>query len=153
MEVNRLILSVRAFVLTHSDYAHVLVFSVISAPLTLTNIVGLFWSFGSNYILPIILNAAQLAISTYFQSSNTPMLIDSAKVVINIASASMTMLHTKLLINVPASSALLEKADNLTHDMLKVVPVPPPVEVPDHAIGATVSARTLTAASGPATES
>jgi hypothetical protein len=81
------------------------------------------------------------------------MLIDSAKVVINIASASMTMLHTKLLINVPASSALLEKADNLTHDLLKVIPVPPPVEVPDDAIGATVSARTLTGASGPATES
>ncbi len=77
------------------------------------------------------------------------MLVDSAKVVINIASAaSMIILHTKFLIHIPASSALLEKADNLTHDMLKVVPVPPPVEVPDNAIGATatVSARTLTGA-------
>ncbi|KAN0114016.1 hypothetical protein V8E52_007165 [Russula decolorans] len=55
-------------------------------PLNLTSIVGLVWSFSLNYMLPIVLNAAQLAIASYLQSSNIAMLIDSAKVVINIAS-------------------------------------------------------------------
>ena len=105
----------------------------------MTSIVGLLWSFSLNYVLPIFLNAAQLAISSYIQSSNAAMLIDSAKVVINIASTSVTTLRTKRLIDLPASNALLGKAEDLTRDMLKVVPVPPPVEVPDNAIGATVS--------------
>jgi hypothetical protein len=49
--------------------------------------VGLVWFFGLNHIPPIVLNAAQLAILSYLQSSNVAMLIDSAKVMINIASA------------------------------------------------------------------
>lgn len=110
-------------------------------PLNTTSIVGLLWSFSLNYILPIILNAAQLAISSYIQSSNIAMLIDSAKVVINIANASVTMLsmaRTKKLIDLPASGALLGKAEDVARDMLKVVPVPPPVAFPDNAIEATV---------------
>jgi hypothetical protein len=103
--------------------------------------VGLVWSFSLNYILPIILNAAQLAISSYLHSSNVTMLVDSAKVVINITSgARVTTLSTKHLIDLPASSALLGKAEDVARDMLKVVPVPPPVAFPDDAIEeATVS--------------
>jgi hypothetical protein len=129
---------------------------IIPAPLNLTSIVGLVWSFSLNYILPIVLNAAQLAISSYLQTSNIVMLIDmidSAKVVINIASAArVTTLSTKYLIDLPASSALFGKAEDVARDMLKVVPVPPPVAFPDDAIEATVSiirARTPMAAPGP----
>jgi hypothetical protein len=93
-----------------------------------------------NYILPIILNAVQLSISSYIQSSNIAMLIDSAKVVINIASAARAMtLGTKYLIDLPASSALIGKAEDVARDMLKVVPIPPPVAFPDDAVEATVS--------------
>jgi len=113
---------------------------MILAPLNLTNIVGLVWSFSLNYILPIVLNAAQLAISSYLQSSNIAMLIDSAKVVINIASGvRVAMLSTKHLIDLPASSALLGKAEDVARDMLKVVPIPPPMAFPDDAIEATIS--------------
>jgi hypothetical protein len=101
--------------------------------------VGLVWSFSLNYILPIILNAAQLAISSYLHSSNVTMLVDSAKVVIKhhciTSGARVTTLSTKHLIDLPTSSALLGKAE--------VVAVPPPVAFPDDAIEeATVSIRT-----------
>ena len=71
------------------------------------------------------------------------MLIDSAKVVINIASvARVTMLSTKHLVDLPASSALLGKAEDVARDMLKVVPIPQVVAFPDDAIEATIiSAR------------
>jgi len=143
VEVRRLSRSVRVSIPTYSDYhTHLLAFSLFfSAPLNLTSIIGLVWSFGLNYILPIILNAAQLAIPSYLQSGNVTMLINSAKVVINIVSTSVTTLRTKHLIDLPASNALLGKAEDLTRNMLEVVPVPPPVEVPDDAIGATVSAH------------
>jgi hypothetical protein len=128
---------------------------IIPAPLNLTSIVGLVCSFSLNYILPIVLNAAQLAISSYIRSSNIAMLIDSAKVVINIVSLSarVTMLSTtKHLIDLPASSALLGKVEDVARDILKVVPVPPPVAFPDDAIEATVlyPYPPAIAASGPA---
>jgi hypothetical protein len=108
---------------------------IIPAPLNLTSIVGLVWSFSLNYILPIILNAAQLAVSSYLQSSNIAMLIDSAKVVINIASGARVMtLSTKHFIDLPASSVLLGKAEDVARDMLKAVAVPPVVAFPDDAI-------------------
>ena len=71
------------------------------------------------------------------------MLIDSAKVVINIASAARaTTLGTKYLIDLPASSALIGKAEDVARDMLKVVPIPPPVAFPDDAVEAiSISAR------------
>ena len=153
MEVNQLNQSVRASILTHSSYTHLLVIFP-PAPLTPTFIFGLIWSFGSQYILPIALNAAQLAISSYFPSSNIAMRIDSAKVMVHIASACVTTLRsTQSFTDLAASSALLGKAEDLARDMLKVVPVPPPVEFPDDAIGASVSARILTsmAASGHST--
>jgi hypothetical protein len=79
-------------------------------------------SFGSQYVLPIVLNVAQLAVTSYAPSAgNTTMLIDSAKVVINIASASMA--------KTPTSGALLRKAESVTRDVLKI-PVPP-VAIPD----------------------
>jgi hypothetical protein len=134
----------------YSSYAHLLVFFFLPAMLTPTSIFGLIWSFGSQYILPIVLNAAQLAMSSYLPSSNTAMLIDSAKVVINIAGASVTTFRTKHLADLSASSAL-GKAEDLARNMVKVVPVPD-----DDVIGTTVSARTLTsmaASSGPAAES
>jgi hypothetical protein len=105
----------------------------IPASLDLTSIVGLVWSFSLSYILPIALNAAQLAVSSYLQSGNIAMLIDSAKVMINIASiARVTTLSTKHLIDLPVSGALLEKAEDVARDMLKVVQVPP-VAFPDNA--------------------
>jgi hypothetical protein len=108
---------------------------IIPAPLNLTSIVGLAWPFGLNYIFPIVLNAAQLAVSSYLQSSNIAMLIDSAKVVINIASGARVMtLSTKHHINLPASSALLGKAEDVARDMLKAVAVPPLVAFPDDVI-------------------
>ena len=142
MEVHRLNLSVRTSILIYLGYADLLVFFfiMILVPLNLTSIVGLVWSFSLNYILPIVLNAAQLAISSYLQPSNIAMLIDSAKVVINIASGvRVTMFSTKHLIDLPTSSALLEKAEDVARDMLKVVPIPSPVAFPDDAIEATIS--------------
>jgi hypothetical protein len=113
---------------------------IIPAPLDLTSIAGLVWSFSLNYILPIILNAVHLSISSYLQSSNIAMLIDSAKVVINIASAARaTTLGTKHLIDLPASSALFGKAEDVAREMFKVVPIPPPVAFPDDAVEATIS--------------
>jgi len=61
-----------------------------AAPLSMTNLSSLIVSLGSQYILPIVLSATQLAIASYVPSAgNTAMLIDSAKVVINIVSASV----------------------------------------------------------------
>ena len=51
----------------------------------------------------------------------------------------MTLSSTKHLIDLPASGALLGKAEDVARDMLKVVPVPPLVAFPDDAIEATVS--------------
>ena len=101
-----------------------------------TSIVGLVWSFSLTYILPIVLNTAQLSISSYLQSrsSNIAMLIDSAKVVINIAGAALS---TKYLVDPPESNALLGKVEDIARDMLKVVPVPPPVAFPDDVIEAS----------------
>jgi hypothetical protein len=139
VEARRLSQSVRASILTQllCSPAGLILFYYLPAPLAPAGVFNLVWSFGSQYVLPIVLNAAQLAISSYLPSSNTAMLIDSAKVVINIASASVTTLRTKHLTDLAASSALLGKAEDLARDMLKVVP--------GDATGATVvSARTLT---------
>jgi hypothetical protein len=93
----------------------------LTAPLT-TKPSSFIASFGSQYILPIVLNAAQLAVTSYVPSAgNTTMLIDSAKVVINIVSASVA--------KTPTSDALLRKAESVTRDVLKV-PMPP-VAIPD----------------------
>ncbi|KAF8267116.1 hypothetical protein EI94DRAFT_1830260 [Lactarius quietus] len=54
------------------------------------------WTFGSNYILPIILNAAQLATASLMPSSDVASLIESVKVVLNIASASVAALRKQL---------------------------------------------------------
>ena len=77
------------------------------------------------------------------------MLIDSAKVVINIASAA----RVTTCIDLP-SSPLLGKAEDVARDMLKVVSVsvPPPVAFPDDTIEATVS-RLAASRPGPATGS
>ena len=115
--------------------------------LTPTSIFGLVWSFGSHYILPIALNAAQLAMSSCLPSSNTAMLIDSAKVLINIAGASVTTLRTTHLADLAASSSALGKAEELARDMVKAVPVP------DDAVEATVSARTTASMAGSETDS
>lgn len=102
--------------------------SVISltAPLVPTNFATLALSFGSQYVLPIVLNAAQLVVSSsssYIPSGNATMLIDSAKVVINIATASLTTLR-KNLADPPRSSAFLRKAEeDLSSDVLKI-PLP-----------------------------
>jgi hypothetical protein len=85
--------------------------------------VGIVWSFSLNYILLIVLNAAQLGVLSRLQSSNIVMLIDSAKVVINIASAErVTTLSTKHLIDLPALSALLWEAEDVARDILKTCP-------------------------------
>ncbi|KAI0258273.1 hypothetical protein BC834DRAFT_99906 [Gloeopeniophorella convolvens] len=67
-----------------------------ASPLVPKSMVGLAWSLGSQYIIPIALNAAQLVISFIMPSSNVTMVIDSAKVVINIASASVATLRKHL---------------------------------------------------------
>ena len=107
----------------------------------------LVWSLGLHYILPIILSAAQLAMPSYVPvSGNTAMLIDAAKVMINLASTRMTTLHTTNIIDLVTSSASLVKAEELARDMLKAVPAPQR-PVPDDAIkeiasgGMTTSGR------------
>lgn len=67
-----------------------------SAPLSPNSLSDLVWVFGSNYILPIVLNAVQLATASLMPSSNAATLIDSAKVVLNIASASVAALRKQL---------------------------------------------------------
>ena len=94
------------------------------------NFSSLIVSFGSQYILSIVLNAAQLAVTSYVPSSagNTTMLIDSTKVMINIVSASVAMLR-KNIADPTTSDALLRKAESVTRDVLKI-PMPP-VAIPD----------------------
>jgi hypothetical protein len=91
-----------------------------------TSFSGLVLSLGSQYVLPIVLNAAQLAASSYIPSGNAAMLIDSAKVVINIASA--TTLH-KNFADTQGPSALLKKVEDVSRDVLRI-PVPL-VPIPD----------------------
>lgn len=95
------------------------------APLVPTNFAGLALSLGSLYVLPIVLNAGQLVASSssYIPSENATMLIESAKVVINIASASWTTLR-KNLADPPGPSAFLRKAEeDLSNGVLKI-PLP-----------------------------
>jgi len=101
-----------------------------ASPLPTTNFSNLIVSFGSQYILSIVLNAAQLAVTSYVPSSarNTTMLIDSTKVVINIVSASVATLR-KNIADPPTSGALLRKAEGVTRDLLQI-PIPP-VAIPD----------------------
>ena len=109
--------------------------------------ISLVWSLGSHYILPIILSGAQLIVSSYLPSSNAAMLIDAAKVVIQIASASATTLRTTHLADLAASGARIVKAEDLARDILKGVPRP----IPDDSIEETAPGkRTSMAASGPA---
>jgi hypothetical protein len=101
---------------------------------------------GSQYVLPIVFNAAQLAASSYIPSGNAAMLIDSAKVMINIASASVTTLRRSLA-DPQGPSILLKKAEDVSRDVLKI-PVPL-VPIPD-AGGATAPAYVPTATVAPA---
>jgi hypothetical protein len=114
----------------------------------------LVWSLGLHYILPIILSAAQLAMPSYVPvSGNTAMLIDAAKVVINLANTRMTTFHTTDLIDLVKSNASLVKAEELARDMLKAVPASQR-PVPDDAIKDIASeGMTTKAASGRATGS
>lgn len=85
------------------------------SPKSLSDLV---WTFGSHYILPIIFNAVQLATASLMPSSNAATLIDSAKVVLNIASASVEALRKQLpVLAVPAPS---EKKDDLSRVATKV---------------------------------
>jgi hypothetical protein len=73
------------------------------------------------------------------------MLIDSTKVMINIASASMTTLRTNLA-DGQGPSALLKKAEDTTRDMLKI----PVTLVPSpDAGGETTPAHTPTSVMDP----
>ena len=78
----------------------------------------LVWTFSSHYILPIILNAVQLATASLMPSSNVASLIDSAKVVLNIASASVEALRKKL--PALAAQASLEVKETLSRVATKV---------------------------------
>jgi len=92
------------------------------APLSEKSLSDLVWTFGSNYILPIILNAVQLATASLMPSSNAATLIDSAKVVLNITSASVAALRKQLPVLV--DHAPVEKNEDLSRVATKV-PVPP----------------------------
>lgn len=92
------------------------------APLGL---IGIVWSLGSHYVLPIVLSAAQLATSSLAPSGGAGALINSAKVLIHMASASVATLRRRFS-GPTASSALRGKAEGLVR-------------------GATASARTLVA--------
>ena len=116
------------------------------APIVPTSFSGLVLSLGSQYVLPIVLNAAQLAASSYIPSGNAAMLIESAKVMINIASASVTTLR-KNLADPQGPSALLKKVEDVSRDVLKI-PVPL-VPIPD-AGGATAPAYMPTSMMAPA---
>jgi hypothetical protein len=105
-------------------------------------------SLGSQYVLPIVLNAAQLAASSYIPLGNAAMLIDSAKVVINIASASVTTLR-KNLADPQGPSALLKKVEDVSRDVLKI-PAPLPVVPISDAGGATAPAYMPTSTVVPA---
>ena len=117
------------------------------APTVPTTFSGLVLSLGSQYALPIVLNAAQLAASSYIPSGNAAMLIDSAKVVINIASASVTATVRKNLSGAQRPSALRKKAaEDVSRNALKI-PVPL-MRIPD-AGGATAPAHMPTSTVAP----
>ena len=99
------------------------------APTASTSLSGLVLSLGSQYVIPIALNAAQLAASSYIPSGNAAMLIDSAKVVINVASASVTTLR-KVTDPPQGQSALLKKSGDVSPRDMPKIPVPP-VPIPD----------------------
>lgn len=107
--------------------------SLAAPALSTTDFSNLIATFGSQYILPIVLNAAQLAATAYVPSSagNATMLIDSTKVVINIVGAGVATLRGKNIAERPTSgTALLRKAEGVTRDVLKI-PMMPPVAIPD----------------------
>ena len=107
----------------------------------MTNFSSLIVSLGSQYILPIVLNAAQLALTSYVPSAgNTTMLIDSAKVVINIASATLSKNTAD-----PPSGALLRKVESVTRDVFKM----PTVAIPTPS-GVAASGGKLTSTVDPA---
>ena len=86
------------------------------SPATLSpkSLSDLLWTFGSNYIIPIILNAVQLATASFVPSSNTATLIESAKVVLNIAGASVAALRKQLpVLVVQAPSQMKEGLSHL----------------------------------------
>jgi hypothetical protein len=105
-------------------------------------------SLGSQYVLPIMLNAAQLAASSYLPTGNTAMLIDSAKVVVNIASASVATLR-KNFADPQGPSALVKKAEDATRDALQITV--PSVVIPDVG-GATAAVYTPMPKVAPARE-
>ena len=88
------------------------------ATLSEKSLSDLVWTFGSHYILPIILNAVQLATASLMPSSNAASLIDSAKVVLNIASASVEALRKKL--PALATQVSLEVKEGLSRVATKV---------------------------------
>lgn len=100
---------------------------VFPATLSQKSLSDLVWTFGSNYILPIILNAVQLATASLMPSSNTATLIDSAKVVLNIVSASVAALHKQL--PVLAVRAPLEMKEGLSDVATKVPEGAPSLDV------------------------
>jgi hypothetical protein len=93
--------------------------SATTATLSPKSLSDLVWTFGSNYILPIILNAMQLATASLMPSSNAASLIDSAKVVLNIASASVAALRKQL--PALAAQASLEMKEGLSR-VTKTIP-------------------------------
>jgi hypothetical protein len=129
---------------------------IITAPLVATNLSSLVLSFGSQYVLPIVLSTAHLAASTYLPSGETAMLIDSAKVVINIASAGLTTLRKSGADAPPGLSvaaALLKKAEDVgmtQHDVLEKISVSP-VATSHDASGASAPADKVTSMVPPAT--
>lgn len=149
-EARRLSRSVRASIITHSSYANLLVSFTSTEEEHLDH--RIVWSLGFHYVLPIIFSAAQLAMSSYVPASGkTAMLIDSAKVIINIASTGVTTWRTTLLNDLAkdlaASNARIVKAEELARDILKAVPVPR--LVPDDSSEVIESGRTTSmAASG-----
>ena len=88
------------------------------ATLSQKSLSDLVWTFGSHYILPIILNAVQLATASLMPSSNAASLIDSVKVVLNIASASVEALRKKL--PALATQVSLEVKEGLSRVATKV---------------------------------
>jgi len=92
--------------------------SAATTTLSQKSLSDLVWTFGSNYILPIILNAVQLATASLVPSSNAASLIDSAKVVLNIASASVAALREQL--PALAAQASLEAKVGLSRVATKV---------------------------------
>ena len=145
---HRLVMSVRASFLHSIPQNFSSSYVSLPAPTVPTSFSGLVLSLGSQYVLPIVLNAVQLAVSSYIPSGNAAMLIDSAKVVINITSASVTTLR-KNLAEPQGPSTLLKKVEDVSRDVLKI-PVPL-VPIPD-AGGATAPAYMPTSTVAPAGE-